>query len=124
MTAKRVLNVGQCAADNWSISRTLESEFSVEVVPVSTASEALAKLRQESFALVLVNRILDRDGSSGLDLIRKVKADEKLAEVPIMLVSNYADAQQQAAKVGAAPGFGKAELGTPEMLERVRGFLS
>jgi CheY-like chemotaxis protein len=124
MTAKRVLNVGQCAADNWSISRTLEGAFSVEVVPASTAAEALAKLRQESFVLVLVNRILDRDGSPGLDLIRKVKADEELVAVPVMLVSNYADAQQQAAKAGAAPGFGKAELGAPEMLERVRGFLS
>jgi CheY-like chemotaxis protein len=124
MTAKRVLNVGQCAADNWNISRTLEREFGVEVVPVSTATEALTMLRQESFALLLVNRILDWDGSSGLDLIRKVKVDDKLAAVPIMLVSNYADAQQQAEKAGAAPGFGKAGLGAPEMLERLRPFLS
>jgi CheY-like chemotaxis protein len=123
MSTRRVLSVGQCAADNWSISRTLEQAFAVEVVPAATAAEALARLRQETFTLVLVNRILDRDGSSGLDLIRRVRVDEQLALLPIMLVSNYADAQRQAASAGAAPGFGKAELGTPEMLQRVGAFL-
>jgi two-component system chemotaxis response regulator CheY len=121
--AKRVLSVGQCGADNWSISRTLEKAFAVEVVPAATSREALDRLRQESFALVLVNRIFDVDGASGLDLIRHVKADNELAATPIILVSNYADAQQQAVAAGAAPGFGKAALGSPEMQNRLRVFL-
>jgi CheY-like chemotaxis protein len=123
MSAKRVLNVGHCAADNWSISRTLQKAFAAEVVPASTVTEALVRLQQETFALVLVNRILDGDGSSGLDLIREMKDDEKLADVPIMLVSNHPDAQQEAASAGAAPGFGKAALGKAGMLDRVRTFL-
>ena len=48
----------------------------------------MASLRAGEFDLVLVNRVLDADGSSGLDLIRAIKADPDLANVPVMLVSN------------------------------------
>jgi two-component system chemotaxis response regulator CheY len=119
MIAKRVLSVGQCGADHWSISRTLQRAFAVEVEPAATAVQALQKLRQGSYALVLVNRVFDADGGSGLDLIGQLKADGQLREVPVMLVSNYADAQQQATAAGALPGFGKASLGSPQMLQSV-----
>ena len=61
MAAKRVLSVGQCFADHGVITRTLEKHFAAEVVPAEDAAEALARLRQEAFDLVLENRILDRD---------------------------------------------------------------
>ncbi len=124
MTTRRVLNVGQCFADQGSIARTLRKAFDVEVVAADTIAEALRRLRQERFALVLVNRVLDADGSAGLELIRQVRADEALQDMPVMLVSNYDDAQQEAVAAGAAPGFGKAALGQPHMLDRVRAFLS
>jgi two-component system chemotaxis response regulator CheY len=103
--------------------RTLRRSFDAEVVTADTTAEALGQLGQGGFALVLVNRVLDADGSSGLDLIRQVKADEALRQVPVMLVSNYEDAQQEAVRAGAEPGFGKSALGRPEMLARVGAFL-
>src|SRR6476660_8348454 len=51
MTAKRVLSVGQCAADHGSISWTLRSSFGAEVVGADTAEEALTLLRDGDFAL-------------------------------------------------------------------------
>jgi CheY-like chemotaxis protein len=123
MSAKRVLNVGQCAADNWSIARTLEKHFRAEVVPASDAAEALDRLERESFDLVLVNRVLDADGSSGLDVIKRVRGEDALRGAPVMLVSNYEDAQREAAAAGAVPGFGKAALGHPRMLDRVAKYL-
>jgi two-component system chemotaxis response regulator CheY len=122
MSGKRVLSVGQCGFDHGSIARTLQSAFDAEVVPASTAAEAVNQLRQGEFALVLVNRVLDDDGSSGIDLIRKVKADPELA-VPVMLVSNHDDAQQEAVAAGAASGFGKSQLGRADMLARLEPFL-
>jgi CheY-like chemotaxis protein len=124
MTAKRVLSVGQCGADHYGISLTFRQAFGAEVEAASTEAEALRLLRQEPFALVLVNRVFDADGDSGVDLIRRVKADETLRTAPMLLVSNYADAQREAAEAGAEPGFGKADLGRPEMLDRVRPFLA
>ena len=123
MSAKRVLSVGQCGADHGGIAWSLRGEFDAEVVAAATADEALRLLRGKSFALVLVNRVFDYDGSSGADLIRRLKADESLRSVPVMLVSNYADAQREAVEAGAEPGFGKASLGRPEMIDKVRPFL-
>ena len=91
MAAKRVLSVGQCFADHSAISRTLEKAFAAEVVAAEDAGEALARLSQEAFDLVLVNRILDRDGSQGLELIKQITTDGNLNRVPVMLVSNYED---------------------------------
>ncbi len=124
MTAKRVLSVGQCGADHYGISLTFRQAFGAEVEAASTQADALRRLRQEPFALVLVNRVFDADGASGVDLIRLVKSDDALRTTPVVLVSNYSDAQREAVEAGAEPGFGKASLGRPEMLDRVRPFLA
>ena len=123
MTGKRVLSVGQCGADHGGLTRALRQAFGAEVVAAHSAAEALAQLQHGDYALVLVNRVLDADGTPGVDLVRAVKEDEALRRVPVMLVSNYPDAQDEAVAAGAEPGFGKAALGRPEMLERVRPFL-
>ena len=122
MTAKRVLSVGQCGADHGAISWALRA-LGAEVTPAATQAEALERLRNESFDLVLVNRVFDADGDSGLELIRRLKADEARRATPAMLVSNYADAQKQAVEAGAEPGFGKGSLGRPEMIQRIKPFL-
>jgi len=120
---KRVLSVGQCFADHSGITRVLRGPFGVEVVGADSQGEALDFLRQEPFALVLVNSVFDADGSSGLELIRAIKAEDELRNIPVMLVSNYEDAQAQAVREGAVPGFGKAALGQPYMLARVEPYL-
>jgi DNA-binding NarL/FixJ family response regulator len=123
MIAKRVLSVGQCFADHSNLSATLQRAFDAEVVGAASASEALAKLRSEPFALVLVNRIFDADGASGIELIRALKGDTALSPMPVMLVSNYDDAQEEATTAGAMPGFGKATLGQAAMLARLAPYL-
>ena len=123
MAAKRVLSVGQCFADHCAIARTLQEHFGAEVVPADDAGEALARLREETFDLVLVNRILDRDGAQGVELVKEIVAEDELRRVPVMLVSNHDDSQRQAVACGAVAGFGKAALGQPQMLGRVKRVL-
>jgi two-component system chemotaxis response regulator CheY len=118
MPAKRVLSVGQCGADHGSISASLRRSFDVDVASADDAAEALRRLEAEKFDLVLVNRVFDLDGSPGVDFIRQVK--QANSPVPVMLVSNYPDAQQEAVKAGALPGFGKAALGEPATLSALR----
>lgn len=110
MTPFRVLSVGQCGFDHSRIARYLEQSFRAQVRGVSTFDEALDVLRSGPYDLVLVNRVNDLDGASGLDLIRSLKADASLANVPIMLVSNYPEAQSEARALGALAGFGKSDL--------------
>jgi len=119
----KVLNVGQCGLDHWTISRQLRKAFGAEVVKADTHAGALESLRASKFDLVLVNRVTDRDGSPGLDLIRALKADPALASVPVMLVSNYPDAQQAAEALGGLPGFGKAEVASEKAVNRLKAAL-
>jgi two-component system chemotaxis response regulator CheY len=123
MTAKRVLSVGQCWADHSAISRTLQRHFGADVIRADSTADAVDQLRQKTFDLVLVNRVFDADGTSGLKLVQQLKQEQELHQVPVMLVSNYEDAQQEAVSAGAVPGFGKAALGLPQMLARVKPFL-
>ena len=123
MPAKRVLSVGQCFADHNSIARVIRQHFDAEVVPAETADEALALLREQPFDLVLVNRVLEGDTTSGVDLVAQVKGDEALRGVPVMLVSNHDEPQREAVARGALPGFGKAALGHPQTASRLRTVL-
>lgn len=106
----RVLNVGQCSFDHGTIVRHLKAVYGAEVIGADTANEALVSLRAGSFDLVLVNRVLDSDGTAGLDLIRALRVEPQVAQTPVMLVSNFAQAQAEAQNLGALPGFGKADL--------------
>jgi DNA-binding response OmpR family regulator len=120
MTAKRVLSVGQCFPDQSRLSAYLRQRFGVEVITASDEVAALQSLASESIDLVLVNRLFDADGASGIDFIRKVKTESK---VPVMLVSNLEDAQRQAVEAGALTGFGKAALGEPATEDVLRAVL-
>jgi two-component system chemotaxis response regulator CheY len=122
MSKQRVLSIGQCGADHAAIATAIQRNFEAEVVPAATANEALTKLRSDAFALVLVNRVVDADGSSGIHLISRLK-EEDLKSVPVMLVSNYEDSQREAIQAGAAPGFGKGVLGQPQMIRCLTPFL-
>ena len=118
MGKKRVLSVGQCGADHAAIGWLLRGEFGAEVVPADSAESAIAALRDNKYDLVLVNRVFDR-GGSGLDFITRIKDDDEFKAVPVMLVSNYEDAQQQATARGALLGFGKAALNEPATHRRL-----
>ena len=123
MAPQRVLSIGQCGADHANLKGTIERHFDAEVVPAETAEEALAELRQNPFTLVLVNRVVDADASSGLDLVKRLKREQSLQDIPVMLVSNLEDAQREAITAGAVPGFGKAALGQPMMIGRLAAYL-
>jgi two-component system chemotaxis response regulator CheY len=112
----RVLDVGNCDADHGAIRSLIESQFAARVVRAHNAAEVGRLLREQSFELVLVNRLLDEDQSSGLELITHIKRDPALREVPVMMITNFPDHQQLATRAGARPGFGKRQLHDPETL--------
>jgi CheY-like chemotaxis protein len=124
MVSPRVLSVGHCAADQWSLAGVLSQQFAAEVVTADTIEQALERMKGEAFDLVLINRIFDSDGESGIELIKRLKGEPAYSGTPVMLVSNYDDAQKQAVAAGAVPGFGKAELGEEQMLARLKPYLA
>ncbi len=121
MASPRVLSIGQCAFDSTSIERLFEQDFSAEVESIDTARDALGAMQSRKFDLVLVNRRLDMDGSSGIALLEKLHT--QAPDVPMMLISDKPDAQDEAVAKGALPGFGKSSLRNPETIQRIREVL-
>ena len=120
---KRVLDVGQCVPDHSAIRRLVESNFDAQVVQAHNHEETLAHLGEGPFDLVLINRKLDRDYSDGIEILKAIKADAALADVPVMLITNYADHQELAQAAGGEAGFGKDSLSTPMAREILAPYL-
>ncbi len=110
--------------DHGQIGRALARPLDAEVIAADTHEHARRLLGASGFDLVLVNRVGDLDGALGLHLIRALKADPATAEVPVMLVSNYPEAQAEAVSAGALPGFGKSDLSSGRALAAIRPALS
>jgi CheY-like chemotaxis protein len=110
---RAVLDVGNCDPDHSAIRRMLEQHFDVRIERVMFVDEALEAMRRERFDLVLFNRLIFEDGSEGIELLRRAKADPILRDTPIMMVSNLAEAQAASVAAGGVEGFGKASLDAP-----------
>lgn len=120
---KRVLDVGQCSPDHATIRRYLTKHFDVDIVQAHDAEDTVAHLKSGPFDLVLVNRKLDQDYSDGLDIIRRIKSDPEIADVAVMMVTNFPEHQDAAEAAGALRGFGKLEYDQPETREKLAAVL-
>lgn len=110
---KTLLDCGNCGPDFNSIRQMVTSNFNASVVQSHGTEDTLEILRTRAIDLVTVNRKLDRDYSDGMDVIKAIKADPEIADVPVMLVTNYDEHQDAAVKEGCVRGFGKLAVGDP-----------
>jgi hypothetical protein len=124
MSRARVLDVGNCDPDHAMIREFLTAHFDVEVDRVMFVDDALARMRGTRYALVMFNRLIFEDGSQGLLLLQKAKADPHLTATPVMMISNFAEAQSSSVAAGGVPGFGKAAVGRPETLDLLSRYLT
>ena len=113
----KILDVGQCGFDGPRMARLWQEALGAEVDSADTSDEAVEMVQSAAYDLVLVNRVLDADESSGLAAIERLLALRR--EVPVMLVSDLAEAQDAAVALGAVRGFGKAHLGERSTLDLV-----
>ena len=118
-----VLSIGQCSFDNGSLSRLISSlGGTTKTIALHTqVAEAIVSCQPK---LILVNRVNDSDGSSGIELIREIRSNPQFEAIPIMLISNYADAQKQALAAGAVPGFGKSQINSTEVSALLKKYLA
>ena len=116
--APKILLVGHCGPDSFALRSAVWSAVDGADVKI-IADRATLDREAGSAALCLVNRVLDGSfgTSDGVELIRMLARGGGPA---LMLVSNYADAQEQAVAAGALQGFGKSEMSDPATIERLR----
>lgn len=121
--AKVLLDCGNCGPDFNAIRQMVEREFGAEVRQSHGTDDTLKILRGGGIDLVTVNRKLDQDYSDGMDVIKAIKDDPELSDVPVMLVTNYPEHQQMAIAEGCVPGFGKLALADPTTRELLEPYL-
>ena len=122
--SKKIALVGHCGPDSSYLRMTVSKVGRDIQVLSADDDEELKRLLDGGVDLLLLNRQLEFGFSDheGVSLIRTLR--EKYPRVKTMLVSNYPDAQQEAVRAGAFPGFGKRELGSPRVGELIRGALA
>ncbi len=113
----KILDVGQCGFDGPRMARLWHEALGAEVDCANTGDNAVEMLQRTDYDVVLVNRVLAADKSSGLEAIKRLLVLQR--EIPVMLVSDLAEAQDAAVALGAVRGFGKAHLGERSTLDLV-----
>ncbi len=115
-----VMLVGHCGPDAIMLKTVVQRalpEASVELVNDQAALDAA--LAGE--VVLLVNRELDgafHAGTGGIDLVRHLAQLD--SPPPMLLVSNFEEAQSEAQAAGAMPGFGKSNLYDEDTTQRLK----
>ena len=120
---KTIVDCGNCGPDFHSIRQFVTSNFDAVVIQSHDADDTLKLLRERDVALVTVNRKLDRDYSDGMDVVKRIKSDSHIGQVPVMLVTNYEEHQQSAIDAGCVRGFGKLAIGDPATVDLLQPYL-
>ena len=84
MISKRILLVEDEINIRFNIKTMLEIEF-YDVADVQDGSYALTMLEEEDFDLVITDIMMNNLG--GLELLEHIRAHEKLAQLPVILVT-------------------------------------
>lgn len=110
----RVVLVGHCGPDSYALRSAIGSALPGARIEFANEEDA-AQRAAAGASLMLINREPMGDFSSdGLGLIAKLGRITK-----VMLISNYADAQADAERAGALPGFGKKSMYAEDTRKRL-----
>lgn len=99
MNDKPVILVVDDDAPILTLMHNLLREFGFEPLAAGTGSQAIAKARERRPDLILLDK--NMPGMSGEDVIRAIRADEELVEVPVLILSGEPVEPDELAALGA-----------------------
>ena len=113
------------ADDDLALTRTLSwilKEHEYEVVVVNSGNSVLEKLSTEPYDLLMLDIMMP--GSDGLALLERLKADPRLRDVPVLMISSMPpeEATVRALGLGAADFISKP-FRVRELMARVKAHL-
>jgi DNA-binding response OmpR family regulator len=84
------------------------------------AEEGWTKLEQGDYKLLLLDIMLPK--GNGLDIMRRVRADHRLKNLPIVIVSNFGsnDLESEAFRLGAIKYITKADVTPAELAQIIK----
>lgn len=112
--------------DEESLLSTVRDELEaggLDVDPTGTGEEALRKATEHPPDLVLLDLMLP--GIGGLDVLARLKADERTRGIPVVMLTNIGDEAkvQEALDLGAEEYFVKTRYDLKDILERLHVLL-
>ncbi len=120
----KIALVGHCGVDGPRIEAQINSILKSANVTTANDPDTLDRAMDDGVELLLFNRELGLgfDDEAGVKVMAEVR--ESHPDVKMMLISDHADAQAAAKKIGAVAGFGKADLGTSKVEKALKDALS
>lgn len=112
--------------DDEFLAGLLEERFKKERINFDLAVDAetgLSKVHENKPDLIILDLILP--GADGYEFLEKLKADKKLASVPVVVLSNLGQKSEieRAMKLGAKGFLVKAHFGLDEIVQKIKKFL-
>lgn len=121
---KRVLLVGHCGLDTPRIEAVLREAGATHVDGVQSVDEALAAAGRTAYRLIVGNRVIGFDQEGGLHLTQALKEEETTREIPVLVLSAFAQTQDAVEAAGGERGFGKDEMTSPAARAQWRTYLA
>jgi len=105
------------------IYQTKLSQEGYEVLPAENGAEAIKKLEKEIPDLILLDIIMPY--VDGLQVLRKIKADEKLKDIPVILLTNLSQKENinEGLGLGADDYLIKSHFTPSEVLEKIKKYI-
>lgn len=96
------------------------ADFDVDTV--ADGAEALSRVRRHSFDAVVLDIMLP--GLNGFDVLRAIRSDKALAELPVIVLTakGQANDRKTAASIGAS-AFITKPFSNADVVERIRRFV-
>lgn len=88
-----------------------------------TAGIGLSAAKAEKPDLILLDILLDHD--SGLDVLKKLKADQETQNIPVIIVTNFSKEEviDKALKLGAVETVIKTDITPKELADKVKKYI-
>lgn len=114
----KVLLVGHCGFDSGSLTHLVRSSMNLSAKRVNS-DDALAK-EAGADTLLLINRVLDGQfkAGDGVELIQQLASQKNAPKM--MVITNYPDVLEKSVAAGALPGFGKNDISSPDVSQRLK----
>ncbi|MDD4409823.1 MAG: response regulator [Candidatus Pacebacteria bacterium] len=94
----------------------------IDYVSAGNCKESLAVAIEESPDIILLDILLG--GENGLDVLEKIKSNQKIKDIPVIVFTNYAEksSMEKAKKIGAVDFIIKSGVTPKKMVEIVKGY--
>jgi len=103
------------------LMRSLLSQYGFEPVAAGSGEQALAEARKRTPNLILLDRHMP--GMSGDEVLRAMRAEDGLSEIPILILSGEPIAPDEIRRLGAT-GHVLKPFDVTSLVEQIRGHVS